>query len=575
MIDKIRNFFHDEEDDNPSFISLVRNIVIFVIIINIAILPLTTGIVGEESRNPAAFGAIMVAVILEGISLYLVTQNKLGMAKIIVPLALIAAVTLIALTTNGLKSTAIVGVPVILVVSAILLGRRFLYIITPISVVVTIFIGIMDVNKKIRPIPTGIDDAIIIPVLLVGCSAIIQLLIARLNESTQRARESERVYIQENRELTELRQSLELRVNLRTTELENANKNIERRARQFEAVAQVASVISNIQDLESLLPRITQVISEQFGHYHTGIFLLDDVRQYAVLRAANSVGGQRMLQREHKLLVGQTGIVGFVTATGQPRIALDVGADAVFFDNPDLPSTHSEIALPLRVSNQVIGALDVQSEQENAFKQDDISALVTLADQVSIAIQNTLILEEARKSLAEAQSTYGGSIRDVWNVMRSQSIGTGLQWVDSSIKPLDQTINEQEIQKIAEQGKSVIPDEQTDLLMIPIRIREKIIGVMSLKNKRQGKWNKDEIDIAEAVADRLSLAIETASLLRTAQNRASIERATSEIAAKVGSSTRFETILKTAAQELSKVLGGADVLVQIEPTVLEMNTPTA
>lgn len=68
-----------------------------------------------------------------------------------------------------------------------------------------------------------------------------------------------------------------------------------------------------------------------------------------------------MLARNHSLAVGQTGIVGFVTATGQPRIALDVGADLVYFDNPDLPDTRSEIALPLRYAGQIIGALDVQS----------------------------------------------------------------------------------------------------------------------------------------------------------------------------------------------------------------------
>ena len=168
------------------------------------------------------------------------------------------------------------------------------------------------------------------------------------------------------------------------------------RARQFEAISQVVRAISSIQDLETLLPQITKVISEQFNIYHAGIFLLDDNREFAVLRAANSEGGKKMLAREHKLAVGQTGIVGFVTATGQPRIASDVGTDAVFFDNPDLPNTHSEIALPLRYAGQIIGALDVQSTKSNAFNQDDIEILITLADQVATAIKNTLALEEAR-----------------------------------------------------------------------------------------------------------------------------------------------------------------------------------
>jgi GAF domain-containing protein len=92
---------------------------------------------------------------------------------------------------------------------------------------------------------------------------------------------------------------------------------------------------------------------------------------------------------------------------------------------------------------------------------------------------------------------------------------------------------------------------------------------MSLNNKEY-KWTEDDVDIAEAVAERLSLAIETAALLRTAQHRADIEKVTTDISTKIGSSSRFETILQTAAQELSKALGGSDVLVQIEPVALKL-----
>jgi GAF domain-containing protein len=312
------------------------------------------------------------------------------------------------------------------------------------------------------------------------------------------------------------------------------------------------------------------VISEQFGHYHTGIFLLDDAGQYAILRATNSEGGSKMLARDHKLLVGQTGIVGYVTATGQPRIALDVGADAAFFDNPDLPNTHSEIALPLRIAGRIIGTLDVQSEEKNAFNEDDIAALSTLADQVSIAIQNTRALEEARKSLVEVQSAYGESVRESWKVMRPQSLGVGIQMIDSSIKPMGRPLREEHVQKAMEQGKTAVSTNRTGTLAVPIRMRQQVIGVMSLKNNDQYKWTDDDVDIAEAVAERLSLAIETTSLLRTAQHRADVEKITTDISTKIGSSSRFETILQTAAQELSKALGGSDVLVQIEPVALQL-----
>jgi GAF domain-containing protein len=567
------DFFKDEEDKDPSFIRLTRNILIFVLFVNIAIIPLTTGITGESGRNPRALVALSITLVLEIISFYYVLRGRIRMAKAVVPLSLLAAVIAISLTANGLKSVAITGLPIILVITAILLGRRSIYFAPPLAIVAVIVIAYYDINNLIVRTPSGLDDAIIIPILLIGCAGIIQLMTTRLNDSVQRARKSEEMQRLENLELEDLRASLEKRVNQRTAELDAANQNNERRAKQFETIAQVASTISTIQELDFILPRITEVISEQFGHYHTGIFLLDDKFEFAVLRAANSEGGRGMLQKKYKLSVGQTGIVGYVTATGRPRIALDVGADAVYFDNPYLPNTHSEIALPLRISGQVIGALDVQSEEANAFTENDIEVLATLADQVSIAIQNARTLEEARKSLAEAKSAFSQLTQESWRILRPETVGLGFHLSDNSARRMEKPLEGPDIHKALSQGETVLTTQidKTTNLTIPIRLRNNVIGVMNLKTNGETSITQDEVDIAEAVSERLSLAIESATLLRATQRRADIERITTDISAKVSSSTHFETILQTAAEELSRALGG-EVIVQIEPTVMEMDT---
>ncbi|HSG43807.1 MAG TPA: cache domain-containing protein, partial [Anaerolineales bacterium] len=147
-------------------------------------------------------------------------------------------------------------------------------------------------------------------------------------------------------QLGETLSGLEKTIEARTSELSVANQNNERRAKQFQSIAQVARTISSTLDFDSLLSQITTVISREFGFYHVGVFLLDIASEYAVLSAANSEGGQTMLARGHRLKVGEKGLVGFVSSTGRPRVALDTGADAVFFNNPDLPDTRSEIALP-------------------------------------------------------------------------------------------------------------------------------------------------------------------------------------------------------------------------------------
>ncbi|HSB02417.1 MAG TPA: cache domain-containing protein, partial [Anaerolineales bacterium] len=204
--------------------------------------------------------------------------------------------------------------------------------------------------------------------------------------------------------LRETLDGLERMVAERTAELLSANEGNERRARQFESIAQVARTISSTRDIDALLTQITTVISREFGFYHIGIFLLDAAKEYAILSATNSEGGRVMLKRGHRLKVGETGIVGYVTGTGSPRVALDTGADAAFFNNPDLPETRSEIALPLRAGEEIMGALDVQSTEPGAFAQEDINILSTLADQVSVAIQNARQFEQTRKALSEAEA---------------------------------------------------------------------------------------------------------------------------------------------------------------------------
>lgn len=574
MITRIIDLFRSEDDKDPSFIRLVRNILIFVLVTNLGILPLVTGIAGEETQNIVALITISILIILNGISLVFAFQGSILPAKLVIPFGLMIAIAVISNAVNGLKSSSFFAMPVVLVISATLLGRRSLFVTTPVAILIAVALAFDDISGVRSTQAVALDDAFIIPILLSATAGITHLLISRLNESTLRAQQSEEAQKLENAELITLRASLEERVQRRTIELENANQVAEKRARQFQAVTKVMNVVSSIQSLDELLPLITQVISEQFNVYHTGVFLLDEKKEFAILRASNSEGGQRMLARKHTLLVGQTGIVGFVTATGQARIALDVGADSVYFDNPDLPDTRSEIALPLRYAGQIIGALDVQSTEPNAFLSDDVEVLTTLADQVSVAINNAFTLAEAQKALLEAQSAIGQVAREAWEVLRPTQLGLGFSYSDVGVKPLQKPIENQQINQALSKGKTILTEEadQRSRLAIPIRLRGQVIGVMQLSARKEIKLTEDDAEIAEAVAERLSLAIETATLLQSTQHRADIEKLTASITSKVSSSSRFDTILQTAAQELSRALGGSDVIVQIEPAAMKMYT---
>jgi len=565
------NFFTSEEDSSPSFLRLVNTMLIFVVIGNLALIPLAYSEIDPQTKDLTAVIFLTVALVINGIALYYAQKSKPRMAKLVTPLSLILVVTFIASLQSGLRDLSILGLPLALVISALLIGKRAMPLMTPLTLISLVIITIADLRSD-RPVePSGWTQAAILAALLTLIAIVVQMLVNRLSESVTLVRQSEQIHVEENRELNELRKALEERVAIRTSDLREINQDYERRAKQFVAISQVTRAIISVQDLNTLLPYITQIISEQFEVYHTGIFLLDREREYAVLRAANSAGGQAMLQRGHKLRVGQVGIIGFVTAAGQARIALDVGEDAVYFNNPDLPETHSEIGLPLTYAGQIIGALDVQSTESNAFTEKDIEALTTLAEQVAATINNVIALESARKEIERYKALTGDASREAWKIMRPRELGIGLELDKSDVRPLQEPLRGAHVQTALAENKTArenLPNGDS-ALALPIRLREKTIGIVHLRSNAH-RFTKDDQDILEAVTERLSLALETATLLQTTRRRADIERVTAEISSKISSTSKIETILKTAAQELSRALGGSDVLVQIEPLSMEL-----
>lgn len=359
------------------------------------------------------------------------------------------------------------------------------------------------------------------------------------------------------RQVYELLQTLEQRVDERTIELTHANEKNARRARQLETIAQVARAVTSLRDLNQLLPEITQQISDSFGYYHAGIFLLDENREYAVLRAANSQGGQAMLARGHRLKIGRQGIVGNVTNTGRYRIALDVGDDAVFFNNPDLPQTRSEAAIPLLVGENIIGALDVQSTEPNAFSEDDVKALSLLGDQISVAIENARLFDETRQALAQIQEVYTESSQFGWQSMVKETSASGYRYARGSVEPL--------------RKKTEAADHLAgETLEIPIMLRGEKLGDLKIRRPgRQSAWNETEARMYQAIAERMSFALENARMFSDARRRANLERVAAEAATKISSSVRVETILRTAAEEISHLMDGSEVLIQIQPGAIE------
>lgn len=359
-------------------------------------------------------------------------------------------------------------------------------------------------------------------------------------------------------QLRELITGLERRVSERT-------KDLERRAVQLQVTAEVAREAAAIRDLEDLLDHIVRLISDRFGFYHAGIFLVgegsssasDETVGYAILRAASSEGGQRMLARQHMLEIGQVGIVGYVAGAGLSRIALDVGEDAVFFNNPDLPETRSEMALPLMIQERVIGVLDVQSREAEAFSEEDVATLQILADQVALAIENARLFAESELALRELETLYGMQIRSGWQEQLAES-SLAFVYDHSGVKPANPEHSGEALDEAAPDRN----DQET--IQVAIDLHGEKLGMIRLTRKaKDGDWSSDELRLVEGTVSQLALAIENARLLEEIQNRANMEELINQIISKAQFSFNLESVMRTVVEELGQTVNAAKVQIRL------------
>ncbi len=359
--------------------------------------------------------------------------------------------------------------------------------------------------------------------------------------------------------------------------LEKQTHDLLRRTRYLEATAEVARDAASILDMEELLPQVVLLISHRFDLYHAGIFLLDPSREWAVLQAASSAGGHRLLARNHRLRVGQEGIVGYVTGRGQHRLALDVEVDSVFFDNPELPDTRSELALPLRARGEIIGALDVQSTEPEAFSDVDVAVLQTLADQVAMAISNARLFRQEQERLVSERRLYDEMGRRSWEEMvRKRSIQgyrfdqTGLSRLPRRLSTPHSTLHngtESAKQLSWDDGDSLAETiESLPELKLPVKAGEHHIGtVIAHKSSDAGDWSGEEVELMHSLVEHVALALQNARFTQEAQLRAAQQKTISEITARIRETLHLETMLKTAADEIYQAMNLDELTILLSP----------
>ena len=370
------------------------------------------------------------------------------------------------------------------------------------------------------------------------------------------ALESARLYEAMQQELAE-RKRIEGVLQQAHEDLERYTHSLERQTAQLQVGAEVAREAVGILDVQRLLDTAVRLISDRFGFYHAGVFLVDDQGEYAVMRAASSEGGQRMLARGHRLPVGKVGIVGHVAATGEPRIALDVGEDAVHFAHADLPDTRSEMGLPLKVRARTIGVLDVQDTQEAAFSDDDVAALQTLADQLAVAIDNARLVERTETQLRELSLLHGEYSTATATELASAERSLGYVYDRIDVMPAER-IPAPALDMALMHGKTVAlvePETTERTLATPLKLHDQVIGSLGIQETDGGRgWSPNEIALIEAVSEQVALALENAQHFAETQKSAHQRQVLNELAQALATNLTVEAVMEETYRGASRLL---------------------
>jgi len=360
----------------------------------------------------------------------------------------------------------------------------------------------------------------------------------------------------------------------------------QRRAAQLEAAVVISESAARSPGLSVLLNEVIERIREAYGFYHAQVFLLDEEKRMARLVASTGRAGEELLARGHALPVGSRSVIGQCTLRGEPVVINNVRQSEVHRPNPLLPNTAAELALPLLVADEVIGALDVQSTTPDAFQPDDVRALQVIAAQLTAAVENARLLDEVKARAAENERLYQEAQANLRQIEELNRRLTRQGWSDylsarRARGTLGYTLQGGAILPDAtwtapmrqayqgEHGVVIRKDGQVHIAALPVRVRGETIGVLEIARGEDRPWSDSEIELAETLVERLALALENARLFEEASLATGREAAINLIAQDVQSAESVDQVLQTALVRLSEVLGAARGVVQISPKVEE------
>lgn len=495
------------------------------------------------SRNPAA--AIFFFLLVSVFTWFVVQRDMEYRTRGFIFLAAIFVLGGWALLQTGMGGIGLVSL-LAFVILAGLLGLFSPIIAFIIAAVVLLAAGALEVlGWSLPTLPVSLNNFtsiyfwLFILIFTLLASAVVMAMVSLLGGMQKAVVEQEDI----SQKMANQRTALELRIKERTDLLE-------RRVIQLRTASEIARSISTVMEPTALLQQVADLIRERFDLYYVGIFLLDENHENAVLRAGTGEAGRKMIESGHRLPVGGTSMIGWATRNRQARIALDVGEEAVRFNNPFLPSTHSEMALPVIGRDEVIGAISIQSIAHNAFDSDDVLALQGIADSLGVALENARLFHQADENIKEIRTLNRSYLSQAWSEV-VESFGEMDYEYENPAAP--QTSN-------------------LHTLEIPVNLRDQTIGQIILETDHT-ELSKEEAAFIDAVTAQTALALESARLVEETKRRVSQEETINRITSHFSRAFTVDDILKSAVRELSLLPSVAEVSVELIPPEITAVTP--
>lgn len=293
---------------------------------------------------------------------------------------------------------------------------------------------------------------------------------------------------------------------------------LDRRGYQVQISTQIAQEIASAPALDDLFKRVVTLVKENLGYYHAQILRYDSLEDAVLLLTGYGEVGAKMLQAGHRMPMG-IGLIGTAAATGKTMLRSDLAqGDPNWRPNPLLPNTKGEIAVPIKLGEQILGVLDVQSDQAGGLTEDDQLLLEGMCGQIAIAIEQTRLRQEMQERLEEIHALYRTTSREGWQSYQEQThLPEGFVFEQSGVAPVSREW-EDALQKAISENRITQNVDGQPIVALPVSVPGgEIIGALGMYDDPNNPVSSEDIDFVQQVSEQIALALESARLFNQTQ----------------------------------------------------------